>query len=124
MPIINFDINNLDHVAEYILLWIGFGTVIGLAAKAIMPGRDPGGSIVTVILGILGSLFGCGFLQFWQKGADIKPLSMQGFLVGIAGAFLLLTTYRLLGGYYFEEGEGGNLRTRRRRRVRRYVNVD
>ena len=42
-----------------LLRWVGFGTLTGLAAKAIMPGRDPGGAIVTMLTGIAGSVIGC-----------------------------------------------------------------
>ena len=38
---------------EIILIWIGFGTFVGLGAKALMPGRDPGGSVATLLMGIL-----------------------------------------------------------------------
>ena len=43
--------DTLKHWCELMLVWIGFGTVTGLAAKALMPGRDPGGSIATLVMG-------------------------------------------------------------------------
>src|SRR5262249_26494630 len=46
--------------ANDVLVWIGFGTLVGLVAKAIMPGRDPGGAVATLVMGIGGVIFGCG----------------------------------------------------------------
>ena len=45
---------------ELILMWVGFGTFVGLLAKALMPGRDPGGPIATLLMGITGVIIGCG----------------------------------------------------------------
>jgi uncharacterized membrane protein YeaQ/YmgE (transglycosylase-associated protein family) len=95
----------LQQLANDILVWIGFGTVVGLLAKAIMPGRDPGGAIATLAMGIGGSMIGCGLVSYFWAGYRITPISWQGTLVGVAGAFLLLFFYRLLGGYLFVEGE-------------------
>ncbi len=106
-----------------ILVWIGFGTVIGLLAKAIMPGRDPGGAIATLAMGIGGVVIGCGTLTYFYAGERVTPMSPIGFLVATGGAFLLLIFYRLLGGYWFIEGElprqSNRLRRTRRRRRRR-----
>ena len=111
-------------IAEYCnlaLTWIGFGTVVGLAAKAIMPGRDPGGAIATVMMGIAGTLIGCAVLQYFSTtGEVVKPVSPEGFAVGSAGALVLLVFYKVLGGYWFVEGE---TTTRRRRRRTRYRNA-
>ena len=99
------------------LTWIGFGTVVGLAAKAVMPGRDPGGAIATVLMGIAGTLIGCACLQYFYTGSEpIKPVSLQGFFVGSAGALMILTFYKVLGGYWFVEGEQSTYRRRRSRR--------
>lgn len=103
-----FDIQLPDAIritAETILIWIGFGTVVGLLAKAIMPGRDPGGAIVTLALGIGGTVIGCGLLSLAMGGYIIKPISPLGMGIGTLGAFLLLFFYRLLGGYWFVEGD-------------------
>jgi len=79
-------------------VWIGFGTLVGLAAKAIMPGRDPGGSIITLLLGIVGTVIGCGMMMLLTHGKAISPISPIGFAVGTGGAFILLLFYRLLSG--------------------------
>ena len=116
---------DFDQLAEYArlaLTWIGFGTVVGLAAKAIMPGRDPGGAIATVLMGIVGTLIGCAMCQyFWDQGTRVDPISLQGFAVGTGGAFVILMLYKILGGYWFVEGEGGVYRRRRRTRRRSRV---
>jgi len=87
-----------------LLVWIGFGTLAGLMAKAIMPGRDPGGAVATLLMGIGGTMIGCGLLLF-ATGQRVTPISPVGFLVATAGAFVLLFFYRLLGGRFFREGE-------------------
>jgi uncharacterized membrane protein YeaQ/YmgE (transglycosylase-associated protein family) len=114
----NLDIVTFSNLA---LTWIGFGTIVGLAAKAIMPGRDPGGAIATVLMGIVGTLIGCAVLKYLYPAEMIAPISLKGFSVGTAGAFVLLVFYKILGGYWFTEGEEPGVRlVRRRRRRRRY----
>ena len=87
-------------IADYCnlaLTWIGFGTVVGLAAKAIMPGRDPGGAIATVMMGIAGTLIGCAVLQYFSTSGDVvKPVSPEGFAVGSAGALAVSYTHLTL----------------------------
>lgn len=114
------DLVELQAYANQALTWIGFGTVVGLAAKAIMPGRDPGGSIATLLMGITGTLIGCALLKYFYADEIIAPISLKGFCVGTAGAFVLLIFYKVLGGYWFVEGEQVTARHRRRRRRRRY----
>lgn len=106
----------LAEYANLVLTWIGFGTVVGLVAKAIMPGRDPGGTVATLLMGIAGTLIGCAVLKYFYPEQSIQPVSMEGFAVGSGGAFILLTFYKILGGYWFTEGEQSTLRHRRRRR--------
>src|SRR4026208_1696467 len=76
-----------------ILSWIVFGLVVGIIAKLLMPGRDPGGFIVTILLGIAGALVG-GFLgrAMGVYGAD----QGAGWLMSIGGAIVLLALYRML----------------------------
>ena len=95
----------IEQSAHEVLEWIGFGTIVGLAAKALMPGRDPGGAIVTVLLGIGGCVFGFGMLSFFATEQRINTISLLGFAVGTGGAFLLLALYRLLAGKWLKEGE-------------------
>ncbi len=76
-----------------ILAWILFGLVIGIIAKLLMPGRDPGGFIVTILLGIAGALLG-GFIGrtmgFYGQNEG------AGWLMSIGGAIILLALYRML----------------------------
>jgi uncharacterized membrane protein YeaQ/YmgE (transglycosylase-associated protein family) len=95
----------LGQWANDLLTWIGFGTLAGLLAKAIMPGRDPGGSVATLLMGIGGTIVGCGTLMFFYEGERVTPISPIGFLVATGGAFILLFFYRLLAGRFFIEGE-------------------
>ena len=76
-----------------ILIWIVFGLVVGIIAKLLMPGRDPGGFIVTTLLGIAGALLG-GFvgraMGFYAENQG------AGWLMSIAGAVILLAIYRMM----------------------------
>ena len=54
----------MEIAAHKMLEWIGFGTLVGLTAKAVMPGRDPGGAFVTLTIGIAGSVIGCGIVAY------------------------------------------------------------
>jgi uncharacterized membrane protein YeaQ/YmgE (transglycosylase-associated protein family) len=76
-----------------ILSWILFGLVIGIIAKLLMPGRDPGGFIVTILLGIAGALLG-GFLGRTMN--FYGPSEGAGWLMSILGAIVLLALYRML----------------------------
>lgn len=93
----------VQQVADGVLTWVGFGTLVGLLAKAIMPGRDPGGTVATLCMGIAGTVIGCGTLSFFHEHHRVSPISPIGFLVGTGGAFALLLFYRLLAGYFFSE---------------------
>jgi len=110
----------LQYWCETVLVWVGFGTLVGLAAKAIMPGRDPGGAIATLAMGVGGVVIGCGVLSLALGGYVIKPISPLGMGVGTLGAFVLLFFYRLLGGYWFIEGEEPKVLHRSRRGRRNY----
>jgi uncharacterized membrane protein YeaQ/YmgE (transglycosylase-associated protein family) len=70
-----------------------FGLVVGAIAKLIMPGRDPGGIIVTMALGIVGAVLG-GFVG--RALGFYGPEQAAGWLMAIAGAIVVLTIYRML----------------------------
>ena len=76
-----------------ILAWILFGLVVGIIAKLLMPGRDPGGFIVTILLGIAGALLG-GFIG--RAMGFYGPNEAAGWIVSILGAILLLALYRMM----------------------------
>jgi uncharacterized membrane protein YeaQ/YmgE (transglycosylase-associated protein family) len=78
-----------------ILGWILFGLIIGAIAKLVMPGRDPGGIIVTMVLGIAGALIG-GFLG--QAMGMYREGEPAGWVMATLGAILLLVIYRMFVG--------------------------
>lgn len=81
-----------------ILSWIIFGLIAGAIAKALHPGKDPGGWIITIILGIAGAFVG-GWVGSQVLGFEINSnWSFKGFLFAVGGAFLLLLLYRLVSG--------------------------
>jgi uncharacterized membrane protein YeaQ/YmgE (transglycosylase-associated protein family) len=84
-----------------IIGWILFGLIVGVVAKLLMPGRDPGGMIVTILLGIVGALIGgvLGRLLGWYGESD--PV---GFIMAVIGAILVLFAYRKLSGPSRVEG--------------------
>jgi uncharacterized membrane protein YeaQ/YmgE (transglycosylase-associated protein family) len=96
----------LEKCANELLIWVGFGTITGLTAKAIMPGRDPGGAVATLLTGITGTIIGCGTLAFFYPGSHVTPVSLSGFACATGGAFLLLLFYRILGGKLFKGMQG------------------
>ena len=76
-----------------IIAWIVIGLLAGGIAKLLMPGRDPGGCIITILLGIAGALL-AGFLG--QADGWYRPGEGAGFLAAIIGAFVILLVYRLV----------------------------
>ncbi len=78
-----------------ILGWIVFGLIVGAVAKFIMPGRDPGGLIVTILLGIAGAVAG-GYLG--QALGFYQPGQPAGFVMSVVGAVILLAVYRMVFG--------------------------
>jgi uncharacterized membrane protein YeaQ/YmgE (transglycosylase-associated protein family) len=76
-----------------VLGWMLFGLVVGAIAKLLMPGRDPGGFIITMVLGIVGALLG-GWVG--QAAGWYGPNEGAGFFMSLLGAILLLFLYRML----------------------------
>jgi uncharacterized membrane protein YeaQ/YmgE (transglycosylase-associated protein family) len=76
-----------------ILAWIVFGLVVGIIAKLVTPGRDPGGFIVNMLLGIAGALLG-GFIG--RAMGFYGSNQSAGWLMSIGGAILLLLLYRMI----------------------------
>ncbi|HUF41547.1 MAG TPA: GlsB/YeaQ/YmgE family stress response membrane protein [Verrucomicrobiae bacterium] len=76
-----------------IIGWIIFGLVVGVIGKLLMPGRDPGGFVITILLGIAGALLG-GFLGrafgLYDEGDPV------GFIMAVLGAIILLVLYRMM----------------------------
>jgi len=76
-----------------LLGWMVFGLIVGVIAKLVMPGRDPGGIIVTMLLGVAGAMIG-GFLG--RTLGWYGPNQAAGFLMSLLGAIVLLALYRVL----------------------------
>ena len=76
-----------------ILSWILFGLVVGVIAKLLMPGRDPGGFIVTILLGIAGALVG-GFVG--RAMGFYGESESAGWIMSILGSIILLALYRMM----------------------------
>lgn len=76
-----------------ILSWIVMGFIVGVLAKFIMPGKDPGGFIVTILLGIAGAFVG-GFIGSFLGLGSVTGFNVGSFLLAIGGAILLLVVYR------------------------------
>jgi uncharacterized membrane protein YeaQ/YmgE (transglycosylase-associated protein family) len=74
-----------------VLGWMLFGLIVGIIAKLIMPGRDPGGILVTMLIGIVGAVLG-GFIG--RAMGLYQPGEPAGFFVATLGAILLLFIYR------------------------------
>ena len=78
-----------------ILAWIVIGLIVGALAKLVMPGRDPGGMIVTILLGIGGALLG-GALG--RALGLYEPGQPAGWIISILGAIVILAGYRAVAG--------------------------
>jgi uncharacterized membrane protein YeaQ/YmgE (transglycosylase-associated protein family) len=78
-----------------ILGWIVFGLIVGAVAKLVMPGKDPGGILVTMVLGIVGAVLGGWLGRTMGMYGENDP---AGFLMSLVGAVLLLGIYRMASG--------------------------
>ena len=78
----------------HILGWILFGLIAGIVGKFLMPGRDPGGFVITILLGIAGAVLG-GYLGrvlgLYREGDPV------GFVMAVIGSVILLVLYRMFG---------------------------
>jgi uncharacterized membrane protein YeaQ/YmgE (transglycosylase-associated protein family) len=79
------------------LSWIIIGLIAGLIAKAIMPGKDPGGFIVTTLLGIVGAVIG-GWIGSAAFGRGVEQLNFWSIFLAVVGALLVLAVYRMATG--------------------------
>ena len=78
-----------------ILSWIILGLIVGIIAKVIMPGKDPGGFIITIILGIAGAFIG-GFIASRIGFGTVTGFDLRSLLIAVGGAVLLLIVYRMI----------------------------
>ena len=78
-----------------ILSWIVMGLIVGVVAKFIMPGKDPGGFIVTILIGIAGAFVGGYIGSFLGLGA-VTGFNIGSLVLAIGGAIILLILYRVV----------------------------
>jgi uncharacterized membrane protein YeaQ/YmgE (transglycosylase-associated protein family) len=81
-----------------IIGWIIFGFIAGAIAKLLMPGKDPGGWIVTIVLGIAGALVGGWIGRALWGSPGVNSWSLGSFALAIVGAIILLGIYRIIVG--------------------------
>ena len=80
-----------------LLSWIVFGLIAGAIAKFLTPGRDPGGCIITIIVGIVGAVLG-GMIATWLGYGGISGFDFRSFVIAVLGAILLLFLWRMISG--------------------------
>ena len=77
-----------------LLSWLVLGLVVGVIAKFLMPGKDPGGFVITIILGIAGAFVG-GFIGSRIGFGTVSGFDMRSLMIAVGGAILLLVIYRV-----------------------------
>ncbi len=81
-----------------VVFWIIFGLIAGVIAKLLTPGRDPGGCIITMLLGVAGAFLG-GFLYSYLTGRPyIAEFDLGSLAVAVGGAIVVLLLYRVVAG--------------------------
>ena len=78
-----------------ILSWIVLGLIVGLIAKFIMPGKDPGGFFITILLGIAGAFTG-GFIGSFLGLGSVSGFDIRSLAIAVGGSILLLIIYRVV----------------------------
>ena len=78
-----------------ILTWIVLGLLAGVLAKFLMPGNDPGGLVVTIVLGIVGALLG-GFIATKLGYGNVTGFDLRSLGIAVLGSLLLLVVYRMM----------------------------
>jgi uncharacterized membrane protein YeaQ/YmgE (transglycosylase-associated protein family) len=90
---------NTNHcrkvTAMGIISWIVFGLIAGALAKWIMPGKDPAGCIVTIVIGVVGAFLG-GYVGTLLKMGTVDGFDIRSFFLAVVGGVLLLAIYRLV----------------------------
>jgi len=80
-----------------IISWIVFGLIAGAIAKLLLPGNDPGGCILTILLGVVGASVG-GWIGTQLGFGTVQGFDLRSFGIAVLGAVILLLIYRLLRG--------------------------
>ena len=77
------------------LTWVVLGGIVGAIAKLIMPGKDPGGFIVTILLGIAGAIVG-GYISALLSFGAVTGFNIISLVIAVVGALILLLLYRMI----------------------------
>jgi uncharacterized membrane protein YeaQ/YmgE (transglycosylase-associated protein family) len=78
-----------------IISWIVFGLIAGALAKWIMPGKDPAGCIVTIVIGVVGAFLG-GYVGTFLGMGTVDAFNIRSFFLAVVGGVLLLAIYRMV----------------------------
>ena len=78
-----------------IIYWIILGLVVGVVAKFIMPGKDPGGIIITILLGIAGAIGG-GYVSAAIGFGRVTGFDLRSLIIAVCGSLVLLIIYRVI----------------------------
>ena len=78
-----------------LLAWLVLGLIVGIIAKFLMPGKDPGGFVITIILGVAGAFVG-GFIGSRIGFGTVSGFDLRSLSIAVGGAVLLLIVYRAL----------------------------
>lgn len=78
-----------------IIAWIVLGLIAGAIAKLLMPGRDPGGIFITIVIGIVGAIIG-GFIGNALGFGDVTGVNFPSLLIAVLGSIILLIIYRMV----------------------------
>jgi uncharacterized membrane protein YeaQ/YmgE (transglycosylase-associated protein family) len=84
-----------EEVGMSILAWIVLGLIAGAIAKFLMPGRDPGGIFVTIIIGIVGAVIG-GLIATSLGYGDVSGINLPSIVIAVLGSIVLLIVYRMV----------------------------
>jgi len=80
-----------------LLSWIMFGLIAGAIAKMVHPGRDPGGCVLTILLGVGGAAVG-GYIGTWLGWGRVTGFDLRSMGLAVMGSLVLLISFRLLFG--------------------------
>ena len=95
----------LSEHLNFTLTWVGFGTVLGLLALIVLPSKDGRGALATVLMSTAGTMIGCILIQKMSSVNEwVQPITPHGFVVGAAGAIVMLIFFRVLGGEWLTNG--------------------
>ena len=85
----------VQHWVNVVLIWVGFGFLVGMLARFLLPFKEPSGPLAPLLFGILGSVIGpFAVSQFVEK--PFNPISPIGYAASVAGAFILTIVYQFV----------------------------